>query len=71
MRSMEVNARVGSDGVLKVLMPEDTAGREIRIVMVFETMRHNHEPVRFRKTGWPEGFFDNIAGSLPDFPDIE
>jgi len=21
--------------------------------------------------GWPEGFFEQLAGSLPDFPDIE
>ncbi len=71
MESMELKTRVGPDGILKVFMPSDMAGEEIRVVMVFETLRHGPKSQSGAKANWPENFFDKVAGSIPDFPDIE
>jgi len=71
MESMELRTRVGPDGILQVFMPDDMAGREIRVVVVFEALRPDQKSQSHAKTKWPENYFDKVAGSIPDFPEIE
>jgi len=71
MESMELKTQVGQDGILKVFMPNGMAGKEIRVVMVFEDLKHVSKPRAAVKAEWPEDFFNEVAGSIPDFPDIE
>ena len=51
-------------GVIEIRSPELPEGAVAEVIVILETARGE-------SLGWPEGFFERVAGSLPDFPDIE
>ncbi|MFO1349528.1 MAG: hypothetical protein U1F68_02115 [Gammaproteobacteria bacterium] len=60
------------DGILKLRMPADLANQDVDVVVVLQS-RSKPELVADTRSlrGWPPGFFENIAGSIPDFPVID
>lgn len=73
MTSVKLHSHVGRDGLLKLEVPVGLAETDVEIMIIL----HPIEPVTpsTAKTpeelGWPPGFFERTAGSIPDFPDIE
>ena len=59
MHSLTLRTHVGKDGILKLETPVGIANAEVEIVLIVH-------PVE--KKGWPPGFFEVFAGSIPDFP---
>ena len=51
-------------GVIEIRSIELPEGAMAEVIVILETARR-------RSLGWPEDFFERLAGSLPDFPDIE
>lgn len=51
-------------GVIEIRSPNLPVGAVAEVIVIWE--RGETGP-----RGWPEGFFDQFAGSLPEFPDIE
>ena len=72
MRSLQLRAHVDVQGAVILTLPPDVADREVDLVVVFEPVAVT-SPTGEKKPaqGWPPGFFENIAGSLPDFPEID
>ena len=51
-------------GVIEIRSTELPEGAMAEVIVILETARSG-------SLGWPEGFLERLAGSLPDFPDIE
>src|SRR5262245_37519205 len=70
MKTVNLTTRVGSDGVLRLEVPVDVTNTELEVVLVLQPMAPapaNTPEAR----GWPPGYFDEVIGSLPDFPYID
>jgi hypothetical protein len=65
MRTLHVRVHVDKDGQATFRMPREFANQDVDLIVVFE-------PVKSAEgLGWPPGFFEQTAGSIPDFPEIE
>ena len=62
--ALRQKAVVKRGGVIEIRSPELPEGAVAEVIVILETARRG-------SLGWPEGFFERFAGSLPDFPDIE
>lgn len=51
-------------GVIEIRSPELPQGAVVEVLVILKTPGTE-------ALGWPEGFFERVAGSLPGFPDIE
>jgi len=51
-------------GVIEIRSSELPEGAVAEVIVILEASGTGSR-------GWPEGFFEQLAGSLPDFPDIE
>ncbi len=65
MGPITIHARVGADGVLKLVIPLDPreAGKDVEVVV-----RTGAEAKQSVGLGWPDGYFDATFGSLADDP---
>lgn len=62
--ALRQKAVVKPGGVIEIRSPELPDGAMAEVIVILETPDTG-------SLGWPAGFFRQIAGSLPDFPDIE
>jgi len=62
--ALRQKAVVKRGGVIEIRSPELPEGAMAEVIVILETSGRD-------SLGWPEGFFERFAGSLPDFPDIE
>jgi len=62
--ALRQRALVKPGGVIEIRSPELPEGAVAEVIVILETAGRD-------SLGWPEGFFEQLAGSLPDFPDIE
>jgi hypothetical protein len=53
-------------------MPPELANQEVNLVVIFEPVSpaESASPGT-RAANWPPGFWEEVAGSIPDFPEIE
>ena len=54
-------------GVIEIRSPELPVGAMAEVIVILKAPATS-QPERL---GWPPGFFEQFAGSLPDFPDME
>ena len=54
-------------GLIEIRSPELPVGATAEVIVFVETATTD----RSEPLGWPAGFFERFAGSLPDFPDID
>ena len=55
-----------------ISVPKELRNRDVEIIILpLDEKRENGETVETDKNGYPIGFFEETAGSLPDFPDRE
>jgi hypothetical protein len=65
MRSLHVRVHVDKEGQAIFRMPREFADQDVDLVVVFEPIKSAEG------LGWPPGFFEETAGSISDFPEIE
>jgi len=70
MRSLHVRAHVDKQGQVTFAMPSELADQDVDLVVVFEGLKPAEAAVPTSQ-GWPAGFFEEVAGSIPDFPEID
>jgi len=61
MQSINLHARVGKDGILKLQTPIKYKNAEVEVILVVN--------LSYAEKGWPPGFFEQTFGSIPDFPE--
>jgi len=72
MRSLHVRAHVDKEGQVTFRMPPEFTDQDVDLVIVFEALKATEASVSTPASrGWPAGFFEEVAGSLPDFPEID
>ena len=55
-----------------ISIPKEMRNRDVEIIILpLDEKSENGESVAVDKNGYPIGFFEETAGSLPDFPDRE
>ncbi len=70
MQSITFHSHVGQDGILKLEVPVGLSDVELEVTVIVQPVPSSS--VRTPESrGWPPGFFEQFAGCLPDFPDIE
>jgi hypothetical protein len=67
MNSVKFRSRVGADGVLNLKVPVGATDTEVEVVVVFHLVERAQTPKSSEELGWPPGFFERTAGSIPDF----
>ena len=70
MRSLHVRVHVDKDGQASFRLPKEFADQDVDLVVVFEVLKPAEAAVPTSQ-GWPAGFFEEVAGSIPDFPEID
>ena len=59
-------------GVIEIRSPELPVGATAEVIVILEVPAPGlPHPATPEEPGWPPGFFERTAGSIPDFPDIE
>jgi hypothetical protein len=66
MNSVKLRSRVGADGVLNLKVPVGVTNAEVDVVVVFQLVECAQTPKTPEERGWPAGFFEQTAGSIPD-----
>jgi hypothetical protein len=55
-----------------ISIPKELRNRDVEIIILpLDEENENGNTVEVDKNGYPIGFFEQTAGSLPDFPDRE
>ena len=67
MNSLKLRSRIGADGVLNLKVPIGVTDAEVEVVVVFQLVERPQTPKTSEELGWPPGFFERTAGSIPDF----
>jgi hypothetical protein len=67
MNSVKLRSRVGADGVLNLKVPVGASDAEVEVVVVFQLVEQAQTSKNPKDLGWPPGFFEQTAGSIPDF----
>ena len=62
VKTITVESRVGSDGILKLQVPVGIPNSDV-VVIVVPVAPAEKSP---EELGWPPGFFEQTAGSIPD-----
>ncbi len=66
MNSMKLRSRVGADGMLNLRVPIGVTDAEVEVVVIFQLVEREQTPKTPEELGWPPGFFERTAGSMPD-----
>ncbi len=70
MESIKLRSHVGPDGILKLEVPVGVVNTDLDVVVSVESVGNRQAAKTPEELGWPPGFFEDMAGSIPDFPDI-
>lgn len=55
-----------------ITVPSALRNRRVEIIMLpLDEIAVNGKPAAVDANGWPEGFFEETFGSMPDFPERE
>jgi hypothetical protein len=66
MNSLKLRSRVGADGMLNLRVPVGVTDAEVEVVVVFQLIERAQNRKTIEDLGWPAGFFEQTAGSIPD-----
>jgi hypothetical protein len=69
MQSLTLHSRIGKDGILKLEAPIGLPDTDVEVILVVNPLKKGRKAKAIpQKGGWPEGFFERFAGSMPDLP---
>ncbi len=62
MQSIQLKARVGSDGVLQVQMPSEYKDMDLETIVIFQPWSKRESVKTPEGSGWQPGFFEEVIG---------
>jgi hypothetical protein len=66
---LHVTVHVNKEGQVTFGMPPEFANQDVDLVVVFEPLKSAEAGMLLPASQeWPAGFFEQVAGRLPDFP---
>lgn len=68
MQTVHLTMRADDEGCLRVDIPESMRGRDIQVTLTAPEPSM-WDGVPRDALGWPIGFWEHYAGSMPDFPE--
>jgi hypothetical protein len=70
MQSITLQTHVGTDGILKLETPlEQISNTDVKVRLVVTPLKKRRKlSTDSKEKHWPEGFFEQTFGSIPDFP---
>lgn len=71
MNSLKLRSHVGADGVLNLSVPVGVTDAEVEVIVVFQMVEQVQTSKTAEELGWPPGFFERTAGSIPDFFELD
>jgi len=71
MDAIKLRSHVGPDGILKLEVPVGVKDTDLDVIVNVEPVGNGAPAKTPEELGWPKGFFEEVAGSMPDFPDIQ
>jgi hypothetical protein len=71
MDAIKLRSHVGADGILKLEVPVGVKNIDLDVVVNVAPVGNGAPAKTPEELGWPEGFFEETAGSIPDFPQID
>jgi hypothetical protein len=66
MKTITLNSHVGADGVLDLKVPVDFKDTDLEVTVTVKAISPKLDRNLGVEMGWPEGFFADTAGSIPD-----
>lgn len=67
METVHVRSHVGEDGMLTLRLPVAARDTDLDVVIVMQSVGVQAAPTAAGRS-WPEGFFEQTAGSFADEP---
>lgn len=73
MASVHLKAHVDKDGILKLrTLVQGILDQDVEVTLVIQPQPSDRRVQGIPEArGWPLGFFEETAGSIPDFPEID
>lgn len=71
MDSIKLRSHVGPGGILKLEVAVGVANTDLDVVVSVEPVGNGAPAKTPEELGWPPRFFEETAGSMPEFPDID
>jgi hypothetical protein len=69
MDSVKLRSHVGPDGILRLEVLVGVTNADLDVVVSVEPVGNDSPAKTPEELGWPPRFFEETAGSMPDFPD--
>jgi len=69
MKSIQLKSHVGTDGVLRLETPVGFTDKDVEIILVVNEVSLEQDTEKKMDNKWPDGFFEDTFGSVPDFPE--
>ena len=66
MQSITLRGHVGSDGIMHLQVPVGTPEADFEVMVIFQPIVKTESKKTPEELGWPPGFFERTAGSIPD-----
>jgi hypothetical protein len=70
MKSIKLNKKVGTDGILHLDIPVEIIDAEVEIMVIYQRLQPPAQPNTLNDFGYPLGFFEQTYGSCADDPII-
>jgi hypothetical protein len=64
MHSISLRTQIGDDGTLRLEIPVGHTNTELEVMVIIQPVSEAGRSA----SGWPEGFFEQTAGSLAESP---
>ncbi len=71
MDSIKLRSHVGPDGILKLEVPVGITDSDLDVIVSVVPVGNGDSAKTPEELGWPPNFFEETAGSMPDFPDVD
>ena len=68
MKSIKLNKKVGTDGILHLDIPVEIIDAEVEIMVIYQRLQPPAQPNTPEELGYPPGFFEQTYGSCADDP---
>jgi hypothetical protein len=66
MRTIQLQSRVGADGMLRLQVPVGVTNTDLEVIVIVQPRSPEATPSTPTERGWPPGFFKQTAGSIQD-----
>lgn len=65
MQSITLRSHVGPDGILHLMVPVGVTDKDLEVMVIYQPLEYELTKTP-EELGWPPGFFERTAGTIPD-----